>query len=616
MALTTGTIFEIRATATTGNVNGAGFNSANANFPTDATTDSNTANTASPVLSSATYNFVAGDVGAWIYIKSGTNWTPGFYQIASVASNKATLNAAIGAGLQLNAATGMYVPNTVVGVATVGTPTGGTYGVDYSQQDTAKTTATDFTSVGSSTTMTSATAAFTPVMVGNFYHQTTTGTGAFGVVGWYEIVSYTNATTIVLDRTPNSGTASVACTGFVGGAGRLNALEDAFYEMIPAASMIWIKSGTYTLSATINISSTNSTITQPSMSQGYTSLRGDTCNGTSRPVLAAGANSITWGQYQQFANISVTGTASQLVSTVAGGVHRNCKIFNSSTTASRTALASGTINYVYSCETISQNGIAMSNATGGIVAVGNYLHDSVTGFSSTVAGAKFSGNIVAFNSSTCFTANTSNHFLNGNTFYGTEAKIGTGVSLTTANSSNNVVFSNIFYGLATGISVNTGPAGSNLSYSNDFFNNTTDATNWLKSPADMAINPSFTNVAQINGTTATTSGSTLTDGSANFSTVTDNVSFVRVVSGTGVTVANYLITGHTSTTLTTNNALGTSSAGDVVYVVTTTTNFGVGAALVSQGFPTLVNTGTSSQGYPVPGAVQRSSAGSAHAFVS
>ena len=63
MALAAGTIFDFRASATSGNLNGAGFNVANANFVTDLTTDANTGNTASPVVSSATYTFVAGDVG-------------------------------------------------------------------------------------------------------------------------------------------------------------------------------------------------------------------------------------------------------------------------------------------------------------------------------------------------------------------------------------------------------------------------------------------------------------------------------------------------------------------------------------------------------------------------
>ena len=43
------------------------------------------------------YSFVAGDVGSLLFIKSGTNWIPGWYPIASVLAGVATLNAAIGA---------------------------------------------------------------------------------------------------------------------------------------------------------------------------------------------------------------------------------------------------------------------------------------------------------------------------------------------------------------------------------------------------------------------------------------------------------------------------------------------------------------------------------------
>jgi hypothetical protein len=120
------TVWEINSA---GSMNSsAGFNPANANMPTDLTTDAATGNTASPVVSSASYNFVAGDVGHYVYIKAGTNWIPGWYAIASVASNKATLTAGVGAAQLAN-----YANNTAAGVATVGTPTGGTWAIDYSR---------------------------------------------------------------------------------------------------------------------------------------------------------------------------------------------------------------------------------------------------------------------------------------------------------------------------------------------------------------------------------------------------------------------------------------------------------------------------------------------------
>src|SRR5688572_24727159 len=111
MAFTASTVWEVQALGL--DTNGGGFDPGVAGFPTDGTTDSNTGNTSTPVFSSASYAFVADDVGHWVYIKSGTNSLPGWYKITSVAGGKATLNAAIGAAV-LAAGT----PNTATGIAT------------------------------------------------------------------------------------------------------------------------------------------------------------------------------------------------------------------------------------------------------------------------------------------------------------------------------------------------------------------------------------------------------------------------------------------------------------------------------------------------------------------
>jgi hypothetical protein len=612
MALTAGTIFETRASATTANVNGAGFNPANANFLTDLATDANTANTSAPVVSSVTYNFVAGDAGAYVYVSAGTSWQPGWYPIASVASNKATLDAAIGSVVLTINSQGLVTRNTVVGCTSdaTATLTGGTFGVDYSQQNTAVINAVaDFNAVGASTTLTSATAGFTPVMVGNLFHQTTTGTGAFGTVGWYEIVSYTNATTVVLDRAPNGGTASVNTTGYVGGAGRLNGLEDAFFEMIPAASVVWIKGGTYTTSGSISVASTNATSTNPSFVIGYNSLRGDTCNGSNRPVLAMGANALTWGQHQILVNLSVTSTNAASFSCGTGNKAINCRVFNSSSTASRVAFgASGSNNTLIACEGISQNGIGIQNNTNTGGVFGCYIHDSTTGISGTAGASSFLFNIFEACLTTALSLSSNAYNIIGNTIYGREAKMGTGINLSAANPPHSKVIGNIFYGLTTGITVN-GATDSNLSFYNDFYNNTTDVSSFKKGPTDLALDPQFTGATQITGTTATTSGSVLTQSGGDFSTVTDNVDFVQVLSGTGVTVGNYLITSHTGTALTVNNALGTSSGGDVVYYVTTGHNFAVGTNLKAAGFPSFTGSGSETTGYMDLGAVQRQEAG-------
>lgn len=610
MALATGTLFEIRASATTGNTGASGFNTANANFPTDLTATSATGN--APVVSSSTYTFVAGDTNAWLYVKSGTNWTPGFYQITSVSAGAATVNATIGAATQLNTVTNMWAPNTVAGVATTASPTGGTFGVDYSQQDTAQATATDYASTGASTTLTSISAGFTRMMVGNFIHITTTGTGAHFVVGWYELVSFTNSTTMVTDRTTNDGTAGVAGTGFVGGAGRLNGLEDAFYEMIPASSMVFIKSGTYTASAAVSVASTNSTAILMSLSTGYTSIRGDVCNSTNRPTLVFGANNGLFGQGQSFSNVIFTTTAAAGITIGAGTYCLNCKFINTSTVASRVAATvpnNGTA--LYTSESISQNGTALSIGNSAPKIVGCYFHDSgigISGGGSAASTAQCLFSIFEANTTAAITVTSATTpFIAMNcTIYGREAKIGTGLNFTGANASTLVSYNNIFYGLTTAISVNTGPALSNLSKYNDFFNNTADVSNWYKDSTDIAVDPQFAGASQITGTSATTSGSVLTDGSV-FSGVTDNVDYLHVVSGSGVTTGIYLINSHTATTLTVNNPLGTGTG--VTYFVTNGHNFAIGTNLKATGFPGVFPASLTT-GYLDIGAAQRQEAGS------
>lgn len=156
--------------ATTGS--GGGFDRGVAGMATDGTTDANTANTASPVFSSASYAFVAGDQGHWLYQKIGTNAITGWFQIASVAGGKATLTASIGSATLDDGGL-----NIVVGCATVGTPTGITWAIDRSQSSSTYQTYTDLVIDG--TTNTDATSSAHPITiadVGNIF-SVSSGTG-------------------------------------------------------------------------------------------------------------------------------------------------------------------------------------------------------------------------------------------------------------------------------------------------------------------------------------------------------------------------------------------------------------------------------------------------------
>jgi hypothetical protein len=108
MALSSATVLEVRTAGV--DTNGGGFvtGATGTDFSQqNAAQYSGTnlacaAGTTNPsVITSATHNFVAADVGNLIQITAGTNWTTGFYQIVSVAANAATLDRAVGTAVSL-----------------------------------------------------------------------------------------------------------------------------------------------------------------------------------------------------------------------------------------------------------------------------------------------------------------------------------------------------------------------------------------------------------------------------------------------------------------------------------------------------------------------------------
>lgn len=101
MAISAASVFEVRVTGSDNNgggyVSGGGgtdytLQDAAAFNGTDLVIDGTT----NTKVTSATHNFVAADVGNFINVTAGTNFTVGRYQIVSVASNAATLDRAAG----------------------------------------------------------------------------------------------------------------------------------------------------------------------------------------------------------------------------------------------------------------------------------------------------------------------------------------------------------------------------------------------------------------------------------------------------------------------------------------------------------------------------------------
>lgn len=604
-----GTLWEVSPTAAANNVNGGGFNTGNTHFPTDLAADTGTGNTATPIVSSASYNFVAGDVNAWIYIQAGTNWTPGFYQITSVAANKATLNAAIGAGNQKNASTLFWDANTVNGVATVATPTGGTFGIDYSRGNNAIITNTDLASANGTSTPSSITSAGSPFginHIGNIIHVTA---GTSFRTGWQEIVNV-SGTTATLDSTQSVGTAASLSGGtfYVGGAISLNStLDDAFFESVSGSNFVFIKNGSYSLGQNLSISAISSGTSSPNTIIGYNSIRGDNPSpfgpNSNAPTINCGTFTILWTLQSLQYYLRFTGTAATMVTNGNGNITRYCYFINTSTTAARIAFQGGQNSFVYQCEAVSQNGTAFTTGLGTPVTyVACFAHDSTTGYLVNSTGRII--NSIALSCRTKgLSTNSGGSVFYGNTVYGYVTPRGTGFSQDGQNQC--YTLNNLIVNCNIGMGGTTNNVPSSASNYNFLYGNTTNWNLFPQGQNDVSgTNPVFTNVTELSGSTATTSGSVLTQSGGDFSTVTDNRDFIQIHSGTGVTVGIYLITSHTSTTVTLNNAPGTDGTSDKVWTITTGRNLAIGGALRGLAIPGSFGV-NDSVGYMDPGAVQR-----------
>lgn len=126
----------------------------------------------------------------------------------------------------------------------------GASGTDWSQQNSPQYSVTDAVTNGT-TTIVSATAAFGTDVVGNVLYIAG-GTGSI-TGAWYEIISRTNATTIVVDRSTGLSVGTGA-TLKIGGA--LATIAQAITNLI-GGNVVYVKaSGTTTLTSTLTLTST------------------------------------------------------------------------------------------------------------------------------------------------------------------------------------------------------------------------------------------------------------------------------------------------------------------------------------------------------------------------
>lgn len=332
MALASTTIIEVE-TAGSDTLNGGAFDPGQtAGMFTDGA--ATVATSAAPVFTSASYNFVAGDVNAWLFIASGTNWTPGWYKIASVAANAATLSAASGAAVitpTSNASSlAVMTPSTAGGCATTASPTAATWSIDYSQQAAAQFAYTDLVSAGTGLTVSSVLKPFAKQHVGN--SLVITGGTNFNL-GRYVIASISGVTATVVG--PGSITTGVGANGTGGQGGAVVSVAIASSFLV-ASVRIYIQTGNYTISsASTNVANGCCTRSVNGVTiEGYSAVRGDLipfgAAGT-RPVLTASGIST-------FTIFGGTGTS---------GSYRNLNIIGGSFVSSRGFLILGDI--VYNC---------------------------------------------------------------------------------------------------------------------------------------------------------------------------------------------------------------------------------------------------------------------------
>jgi len=206
----------------------------------------------------------------------------------------------------------------------------GSSGTDWSLQTSPQYSVTDGVTAGT-TTITSATAAFGTDVVGNLI-SVSGGTGSI-TQAWYQIISRTNATTIVVDRS----------TGLSAGTGATLKIGGALLSPAIAASIATVGGNTVFIkynaspfvisSASSNVAGGVITPTNNTIFCGYDTTRTVTNTDANQPTLqiqAALATTIMWnGNAPTIINLILDGNAqtSSRGSTTAG-LHYRCTFKN------------------------------------------------------------------------------------------------------------------------------------------------------------------------------------------------------------------------------------------------------------------------------------------------
>ncbi len=487
----------------------------------------------------------------------------------------------------------------------------GATGTNFSKQDAAQYA---LTSVGctASAVLTHASAAAD--MVGNGLHLIS-GTNA--TAGWYEILSVVVGVSITVDRSCASGIGADVVAN-IGGAISLGAAnDDAVFENAVAGNKFYIKNGTYTLGGTVSISAAG-TATLACELEGYATTQGDKPQASTRPLIIVGSGGWTFGSKWKCSNVHFNTIADPFVCVTTGtsNLYVDCLfehegILNTTRAAVYADSYTSFIRCQFSC--VRGRGINNSGHT-------QFTGCTFEGCDVGIFCGQTSEPMVVDNCifEACksigvsyFFAATGINLIKNCTFYGSEAKHGIGVDLP-AGSSNVRIVNSIFYGLTTGIAHGTAGQTMCIDMNNAYYNNTSDTSNWTIGVGSITTAITFTLVANKTGTAATTASGVLTDGAANFSTVTANQDYCQILSGTGTVVSQHRITAKTTTTLTLSPAPADSAVADHAYRVTTGRNYTPSSTnVISTGLTGALNAGPATSYVDIGGVQAQYGAGSA-----
>jgi hypothetical protein len=306
---------------TDGNLNNsAGFDKDSGSMLSDLT--SSTGLSSSPIVSTNSYSFVASDIGQWLYVRTGTNWYPGWYRITGLSGTSAVVNAGIGSCVKASWVSGTAVtigfgPAIYPGIGLSNSLSAGSWTIDYTQSGTAKTALTDLI------VDTTVTRVFSPSYVfknSDIANSLKIYAGTGWTLGIYYITGIAG-TMAILNVSPGLAGTTGGSANLGGAVNHPNYTINGFQD-----GGVWIKAGTYTSSVGYNLA-------QRTFVWGYNTYRGDAPKGDDRPLITVTAPNTTLVSgsganiMNSFAYLRVAGTGYTNVVGFTNGNSRNQMMF-------------------------------------------------------------------------------------------------------------------------------------------------------------------------------------------------------------------------------------------------------------------------------------------------